>query len=52
MKAINYGYAMQDFILLYLCSLEDMFSVSQVLESITDNVETAVCGITPLCQGL
>jgi len=52
MRAINFSYTMQDFILLYLCSLEDMFLVSETLESTTDNVEVSVCGITPLCQGL
>jgi len=51
MRAINYGNSLQDFILIYFCKLEEMFLVSQALECIADNVETAVCGITPLCQG-
>ena len=51
MRAINYGNSLQDFILIYFCKLEEMFLVSQALEGIADNVETAVCGITPLCQG-
>ena len=51
MRAINYGNSLQNFILIYFCKLEEMFLVSQALEGIAGNVETAVCGITHLCQG-
>ena len=54
MRAINYGFSMQDFIIIYFCKLEDIFSVSKALESTCtdENVEVAVCGITPLYKGL
>lgn len=54
MRAINYGFSMQDFIIIYFCKLEDIFSVSKALESTCtdENVEVAVCGITPLSKGL
>ena len=47
-RAINYNRGLQDFTIVGMCCLKDLFAVSSSLETHCDGVQVAVCGIEPI----